>query len=91
MIKESTIENSIGNVTTYDELETTFQESNIDTENTLPNISNAALAQSLLALNCYKCSPNKIVLVLNTCAHVVSYKYFIADICEDSAITLSDM
>ena len=47
----------IGNVTTYDELKTTFQESNTDTNSTLPNISHAALVQSLVALNCYKCSP----------------------------------
>ena len=76
----------VGNVTTYDELKTNFQESNTDTNSTLPNISDAALAQSLVALNCYKCSPVQIALVLNICVHVVFYKCFIADICEDSAI-----
>ena len=56
-LKKAQLRTSIGNVTTYDELKTTFQESNTDIDSTLPNISNAALAQSLVALNCYKCSP----------------------------------
>ena len=56
-LKKAQLRTPIGNVTTYDELKTTFQETNADTDNTLPNISDAALAQSLVALNCYKCSP----------------------------------
>ena len=36
---------------------TIVKESNADNDATLPNISDAALAQSLVALNCYKCSP----------------------------------
>ena len=56
-LKKAQLRTPIGNVTTYDELKTTFQESNTDTDNTLPDISNTALAQSLVALNCYKCSP----------------------------------
>ena len=55
-LKKAQLRTPIGNVTTYDELKTTFQESNKDTD-ILPNISNAALVQSLVALNCYKCSP----------------------------------
>ena len=56
-LKKAQLRTPIGNVTTYDELKTTFQESNTDTDNTLHNISTAALVQSLVALNCYKCSP----------------------------------
>ena len=56
-LKKSQLRTPIGNITTYDELKTTFQESDVDTDNMLPNISHAALAQSLVALNCYKCSP----------------------------------
>ena len=56
-LKKAHLRTAIGNITTYDELKTTVQESNTDTDNTLPDISNAALAQSLVALNCYKCSP----------------------------------
>ena len=56
-LKKAQLRNPVGNVTTYDELKTTFQENNVDTDNMLPNISDAALAQSLVALNCYKCSP----------------------------------
>ena len=56
-LKKAQLRTPIGNVTTYDELKTTVQESNTNTDSTLPNISNAALAQSLVALNCYKCSP----------------------------------
>ena len=56
-LKKAQLRTPVGNVTTYDELKTAFQESNTDTDSTLPNISNAALAQSLVALNCYKCSP----------------------------------
>ena len=56
-LKKAQLRTPIGNVTTYDELKTTFQVSNTDTDNTLPDSSNATLAQSLVALNCYKCSP----------------------------------
>ena len=56
-LKKAQLGTPIGNVTTYDELKTTFQETNADTDNMLPNISDAALAQGLVALNCYKCSP----------------------------------
>ena len=56
-LKKAQLRTPIGNVTTYDELKTTFQETNADNDTTLPNISDAALAQSLVALNCYKCSP----------------------------------
>ena len=55
-LKKAQLRTPIGNITTYDELKTTFQETNADTDNMLPNISDAALAQSLVALNCYKCS-----------------------------------
>ena len=89
-LKKAQLRTPIGNVSTYDELKTTFQESNTDTDNTLPNISNAALAQSLVALNCYKCSPVQNCTCpkyLCTCCILC----FIADICEDSAITLPDI
>ena len=56
-LKKAQLRTPIGNFTTYDELKTMFQESNTTTDSTLPNISDAALAQSLVALNCYKCSP----------------------------------
>ena len=56
-LKKAQLRTPVGNVTTYDELKTTFQESNTSNDNTLPNISNAATAQSLVALNCYKSSP----------------------------------
>ena len=56
-LKKAQLRTPIGNITTYDELKTTFQESNTDTDSTLPNIFDAALVQSLVALNCYKCSP----------------------------------
>ena len=48
-LKKAQLRTPIGNVTTYDELKTTFQETNADTDNTLPNISDAALAQSLVS------------------------------------------
>ena len=56
-LKKAQLRTSIENITTYDELKTTFKQSNVETDNRLPNISDAALAQSLVALNCYKCSP----------------------------------
>ena len=56
-LKKAQLRTPTGNVTTYDELKTTFQESNTDTNSTLPNISDAALAQCLVALNSNKCSP----------------------------------
>ena len=54
--KKAQLRTPIGNVSTY-ELKNTFQQSNIDSDNALPIISDAALPQSLVALNCYKCSP----------------------------------
>ena len=54
-LKKGHLRTLIGKVTTYDELKTTFQESNVNNDTTLTNISDAALAQSLVALNCYKC------------------------------------
>ena len=83
-LKKAQLRTPIGNVTTYDELKTTFQET--DADNMLPNISDAALAQSLVALIFYKQSPVQNCNVLNTCVHVLYYKYFIVDICEDNAI-----
>ena len=56
-LKKAHLRTPIGNVSTYDELKNTFQQSNIDSDNALPIISDAALPQSLVALNCYKCSP----------------------------------
>ena len=56
-LKKAQLRTPIGNVTTYDELKTTFQEIILTLIVHCPNISNAALAQSLVALNCYKCSP----------------------------------
>ena len=56
-LKKAQLRTSIRNVTTYDELKTTFQQYNVETDNALPIISDAATAQSLVALNCYKCSP----------------------------------
>ena len=58
-LKKAHLRTPVGNVTTYDELKTAFQESNTSNDNTLPNISNAATAQSLVALNCYKSSPKQ--------------------------------
>ena len=55
-LKKAKLRTPIRNVSTYDELKTTFQEANVNTDDMLPNISDAALAQSLIALNCYKCS-----------------------------------
>ena len=56
-LKKAQLRTPIGNITTYEELKTTFQESNADNDNMLPNNSDTALAQGLVALNCYKCSP----------------------------------
>ena len=52
ILKKAQLRTPIGNVTIYDKLKTTFQESNVDNDTTLPNISDAVLAQSLVALNC---------------------------------------
>ena len=74
--KKAQLRTPIGNITTYDELKITFQESNADTDNTLPNISDAALTQSLVALNCYKCSP-----VQNcTCLSIYVYMLYIINV-----------
>ena len=56
-LKKAQLRTPIGNVTTYDELKTTFQQNNVETDSTLPTISDALIVQSLVALNCYKCSP----------------------------------
>ena len=56
-LKKAQLRTPIGNITTYDELKTTFQKGNVETDNTSPTISDAALPQSLVAFNCYKCSP----------------------------------
>ena len=55
--KKAQLRTPIGNVTTYDELKNTFQQYNVESDNALPIISDAAIPQSLVALNCYKCSP----------------------------------
>ena len=57
MLKKAQLRTPVGNVTTYDELKITFQDSNMSYENTLPNITDATSVQSLVALNCYKSSP----------------------------------
>ena len=56
-LKKAHLRTPVGNVSTYDELKNTFQQSNTDSDNVLPIISDAVLPQSLVALNCYKCSP----------------------------------
>ena len=55
-IKKAQLRTPIRNVTTYDELKTIFQQNNVETDNALPIILDAAIPQSLVALNCYKCS-----------------------------------
>ena len=56
-LKKAHLRTPVGNVSTYDELKNTFQQLNTDSDNALPIISDAVLPQSLVALNCYKCSP----------------------------------
>ena len=56
-LKKAHLRTPIGNVTTYDELKDTFQQYNDESDNALPIISDPAVPQSLVALNCYKCSP----------------------------------
>ena len=56
-LKKVQLRTPIGNVTTDDELKNTFQQYNIESDNALTTISDAAMPQSLVALNCYKCSP----------------------------------
>ena len=56
-LKKAHLRTPVGNVSTYDELKDTFQQSNTDSDNALPIISDAVLPQSLVALNSYKCSP----------------------------------
>ena len=53
-LKKAHLRTPVGNVSTYDELKKTFQQSNTDSDNALPIISDAVLPQSLVALNCYK-------------------------------------
>ena len=53
-LKKAHLRTPVGNVSTYDELKNTFQETNTDFDNALPIISDAVLPQSLVALNCYK-------------------------------------
>ena len=56
-LKKAHLRTPVGNVSTYDELKNTFQQTNTDSDNALPIISDAVLPQSLVALNCYKHSP----------------------------------
>ena len=55
-LKKAQLRTPFQNVTTYDELKTVSQQYNTEIDNVLPIISDAALPQSLVALNCYKCS-----------------------------------
>ena len=55
-MKKAQLRTPIGNVTTYDELKTPFAENTTSKTQTLPTVSPAAIAQSLVALNCYKIS-----------------------------------
>ena len=54
----------------------------------LPIISDAAILQSLVALNCYNVNWYIVVPVLNICAHVLYYKCSIVDSCEDITLAL---
>ena len=56
-LKKAHLRTPVGNVSTYDELKNTFQQSNTESDNVLPIISDTIIPQSLIALNCYKCSP----------------------------------
>ena len=56
-MKKAQLRTPLGNVTTYDELKTAFVENTTSNTQTLPTVSPAAIAQSLVALNCYKSSP----------------------------------
>ena len=56
-LKKAQLRTPIGNVTTYDELKTALVENTTANPQTLPPVLPAAIAQSLVALNCYKCSP----------------------------------
>lgn len=56
-LKKAKLRTSSGYVTTYDELHNFFAESERAKSNPLPDVSPAAIAQSLRALNCYKSSP----------------------------------
>ena len=51
MLKKAHLRTPVGNVSTYDELKNTFQQSNTESNNALPIISDAVLPQSLVALN----------------------------------------
>ena len=56
-LKKAQLRTPSGNVTTYDQLQNVFTDTNARNSETLPPISPAAVAQSLVALNCYKSSP----------------------------------
>ena len=56
-LKKAQLRTPSGNVTTYDQLQNVFTDTNAKNSETLPPISPAAVAQSLVALNCYKSSP----------------------------------
>ena len=56
-LKKAQLRTPSGNVTTYNQLQNIFGENNNANSTPLPNISQAAVAQSLVALNCYKSSP----------------------------------
>ena len=56
-LKKAQLRTPAGNVTTYDELKTALVDNTTDNQQTLPPVSPAAIAQSLVALNCYKSSP----------------------------------
>ena len=56
-LKKAQLRTPVGNVITYDELKTALVENTTSNIQTLPTVSPAAIAQSLVALNCYKCSP----------------------------------
>ena len=56
-LKKAQLRTPVGNVTTYDELKTALVDNTTANTQTLPTVSPAAIAQSLVALNCYKSSP----------------------------------
>ena len=56
-LKKAQLRTPVGNVTTNDELKTALVDNTTANTQTLPPVSPAAIAQSLVALNCYKCSP----------------------------------
>ena len=56
-LKKAQLRTPVGNVTTYDELKTALVDNTTANPQTLPPVSPAAIAKSLVALNCYKSSP----------------------------------